>query len=620
MSIYEQALLVAIEAARDAGAHLRADFHRPGGPRGEGSHADADEEAEQLIRDRLLAFAPWPYLGEELGRSRNHSGDGPRHQWLVDPNDGTSAYLKGWRGSSVSIGLLRDGVPVLGVVYAFAYPDGRGDLFAWAEGCPFTRNGHEITIDLATSTDQTPAVVFVSQDADVHPLANATLVHPARYIALPSVAHRLARVAAGEGIAAVSLSRPCSWDYGAGHALLRAAGGVLLDENGNEVRYTSDGTSHVRYAVAGNPVVAAELCRRDWQPVLGVASVPPPPFWLARPQKGRAIADDGLLSRAQGCLLGQLAGDALGGLVEFKSVEAIRRLYPNGCRLMEDGGTWGNLAGQPTDDSEMALVLARTLIHLGRYDPGAVLDGYVRWFNDPQTWDRGGTISQALSAASRGSSIRDRLTLVEQHANPKRPSNGSLMRISPLGIFGTGRPAEAADWARADSRLTHPSPVCQGAVGVYFAAISAAIGEGLSPEECYRAALAEADRSNVSPEVRRALEAARQGPPVDFVTDQGLVVIALQNAFYQLLHAASFEEGVVDTIMHGGDTDTTAAIAGALLGAVHGREAVPESWVRALLTCRPLPETETAHPRSAEYWPVDVLILAEALLCAGKTA
>jgi ADP-ribosylglycohydrolase len=100
----------------------------------------------------------------------------------------------------------------------------------------------------------------------------------------------------------------------------------------------------------------------------------------------------------------------------------------------------------------------------------------------------------------------------------------------------------------------------------------------------------------------------------------GWVLIALQNAFYQLLHAPNVEEGVVDTVMRGGDTDTTAAIAGALLGAVHGLQGVPQRWVDTLLSCRPQPGTATAHPRPPEFWPVDALELAEALLAAGGTA
>lgn len=65
-----------------------------------------------------------------------------------------------------------------------------------------------------------------------------------------------------------------------------------------------------------------------------------------------------LLSRARGCLLGQLAGDSLGSLVEFKTAERIRELYPEGVTRMANGGAWNTLAGQPTDDSEMALAEA----------------------------------------------------------------------------------------------------------------------------------------------------------------------------------------------------------------------------------------------------------------------
>jgi ADP-ribosylglycohydrolase len=152
------------------------------------------------------------------------------------------------------------------------------------------------------------------------------------------------------------------------------------------------------------------------------------------------------------------------------------------------------------------------------------------------------------------------------------------------------------------------------------AAIAHAVATGCTPAECHAAALAEAERSNVHPDVRRALEAARVGPPPDFITLQGSVLIALQNAFYQLLHASSLEEGVIDTVMRGGDTDTTAAICGALLGAVHGREGVPGRWRRAILSCRPLRDSGTSHPQPPEFWPVDALELAEALLVVGERA
>jgi fructose-1,6-bisphosphatase/inositol monophosphatase family enzyme len=223
MTDLTEALAVAIEAARKAGALLCEEFHRPGGPRGSGGHAEIDLSAEELIQKRLLAAFLWSYRGEELGPSINATS---QFLWLVDPNDGTVSFLKGYRGSAVSIAALRDGVPVLGVVFAFGYPDDEGDLIAWAEGCPLTRNG-QTTVQLSKAgldaACNPPPVVFVSQDADKNSQANAECVHPARYIALPSIAYRLALVAAGDGVAAVSLNGPCGWDYAAGHALIRGA-------------------------------------------------------------------------------------------------------------------------------------------------------------------------------------------------------------------------------------------------------------------------------------------------------------------------------------------------------------------------------------------------------------
>jgi len=76
--------------------------------------------------------------------------------------------------------------------------------------------------------------------------------------------------------------------------------------------------------------------------------------------------DPGTLLRAQGCLLGQLAGDSLGSLVEFQSSEQIRFTIRRRSRTC-GWRTWGTIAGQPTDDSEMALMLARMLLKQKRY-------------------------------------------------------------------------------------------------------------------------------------------------------------------------------------------------------------------------------------------------------------
>jgi ADP-ribosylglycohydrolase/fructose-1,6-bisphosphatase/inositol monophosphatase family enzyme len=573
---------------------LRADFHRPGGPRGEKDKADADLEAERLIRARLQAFEPsWRFLGEETGAGGGAPGS---PVWLVDPNDGTRDYLLGRRGSAVSIGLAHEGRARLGVVYAFAYPDDRGDLFEWAEGCgPLRRQGRALEGALPASLGASD-VVLLSSGADRDPEGNLRGAAPARYRTLPSIAHRLAVVAAGEAAAAASVYAPGAWDYAAGQALLHAAGGRLVDERGREVGYDADGRSSTQRAFAGSPAVALELSRRPWELHGGGGE------WPVRLRRGEAVTDSGRLARAQGCLLGQVAGDSLGSLVEFESSGRIASVHRDGPRRLEDGGVWQTLAGQPTDDSEMALALARSIVARDGYDAEAARAAYGAWLASGP-FDVGDTVRAALEGRA----------LVESQAN------GSLMRASPLGVLAHAlAPAQAAELGSADSALTHPHPVCRDAVSAYVIALAAAVGRGLGPQEVHAEALAWA-RAHGATAVAEGLSRAAEEPPGCDTPQAGWVLVALQNAFFELLHARSLEDGVVATVRRGGDTDTNAAIAGALLGAVHGRDAVPAQWRVMVLSCR-AHRLRAHRPRPREYWPVDVMEIAERLLLAGEAA
>lgn len=260
---------------------------------------------------------------------------------------------------------------------------------------------------------------------------------------------------------------------------------------------------------------------------------------------------DPLFDRAAGCLMGQIAGDSLGGLVEFCSPATIRERYPDGPRLLEDGGTWNILAGQPTDDSEMALMLARLLAEAVEYDAEEARRRYLFWL-ESGPFDMGRTIALGL----RG------------HPDPDSQANGALMRVSPLGIFGATRHwHDVARWAQQDAALTHAHPVCQQANALYACLIAQAIRSGDSPQDLYAWLLRLARRQRLEPCLYDILEQAPHEAPADYVHKMGWVRIALHNALWQLLHAPTLEEGVVDTVRRGGDTDTNAAICGALLGA-----------------------------------------------------
>jgi ADP-ribosyl-[dinitrogen reductase] hydrolase len=631
---YSDALQQARAAAVEAAAILLVECRRPDGPRGSHGHCPADEDAEEHIRARLTAAFPgWGYLGEETAPMVQVAGE--PHVWLVDPNDGTSSMLQGYRGHAVSIALLRDGVPVLGVVRAVDAPDDGGDEFAWAEGCgPLLRNGNPLPPPAWPSALCPLDVVYVSQGADRHPLGNIPLVAPARFRHLGSIAYRLALVAAGEGVGAVSLNGLGSWDYAGGHALLRGVGGTLLDEHGAPVRYSRTGRGNTQHCFGGAPDVARALAAHDWSGAAGQGygeAAPLPGYEAVRVTPSELCHDSGRLRRAQGCLLGQVAGDSLGSLVEFQSPRQIEVRYPGGPRSLENGGTWRTLAGQPTDDSELALMLARTLAQRGSFDADAVASTYARWYHGwvheqaipgrawdwSRPFDIGNTTAAALGAVRATQMAQGgAAAAAESHANTASQANGALMRVSPLGIWGWNKdPSAVADAARADARLTHPHPVCQECSAIYVVAIAHAVATGADGPATYAFACGWAVEHCLEQTVLDWLLAASAGPPADFLHQQGWVCYAFQNAFSQLLHAASLEAGVVDTVRRGGDADTNGAIAGALLGAVWGRTHIPAQWRQMVLSCRPAPTYSVARqPRPALFWPVDVEQLAEQLL------
>jgi fructose-1,6-bisphosphatase/inositol monophosphatase family enzyme/ADP-ribosylglycohydrolase len=630
---YSRALEVAIAAAAEATQLLLRECARPDGPRGEPDHCPADDDAEALIRARLLAaFPKWGFLGEESGGQLPIAPE--NHIWLVDPNDGTRSMQLGFRAHAVAIGLLRDGLPVLGVVQAVDSPDDDGDRIVWAEGCgPLTRNGVPVRRVRWPARLNPHHVIMVSQTADRRPVGYLPPIEPARYRAVSSIAYRLALVASGDATAAVSLNGPSAWDYGAGHALLRGVGGVMVDEHGVEVTYGPDGGGKTRWCFAGGAAVVEHLRKQDWSTVsvrgFGPAA-PPPEFEPARLVPGHLIHESARLSRSQGCLLGSLAGDSLGALVKFELPDRIDRDHSQGGpRWLDDGGSQQLAGGQPTGGGELALLLARTLVRDGGFDPEAVAVNYARWLHgwdqdfappvDPwqRPFDAGATTRRALQAvtvddARSGSAAR----AAAAAADPTSQSSGALVRIGPLGIAGWRRDLnELAEAARADACLTHPHPICQESSALFAVTLAQAIRHGGTPDVVYERAREWAHAHCRQPAVTATLEWAAMMPPPNFAAEQGQVLVALQNAFYRLLHSTSLTDGVVTTVRAGAFADANGAVCVELLGAVHGREALPAQWRRLIITCRPMPGYPHIYqPRPATYWPTDTLVLAERLI------
>ena len=258
----EMLLSLVIGLVLQAGQLLKRERNRVGGPRGAGYTADVDAEIEAWLRPKLLNLVNGDYLGEETGSEI----EGNTYCWAVDPHDGTADFLKGADGSSISVGLLRDGIPVLGVVYAPILDQRDGECIAWAEGLPHVlRNGVPEPFDLSSATLD-GSYVMVSAAAILKHSLNTELCAPGQYLPMPSIAYRLARVAAGDGVCAVSLYPVKAYDVVAGHALLRGSGGDLFDQNGEPIRYSVDDQPERSWnrCFGGTPEVCVELSRRDW--------------------------------------------------------------------------------------------------------------------------------------------------------------------------------------------------------------------------------------------------------------------------------------------------------------------------------------------------------------------
>ena len=218
-----RALEEAMSAAVAAGGILRDDFHRPGGARGAVDKAEADTEAEKLIRAPLARGVPG--LGATWARRRAARGGRRRRADLAGRSQRRHARLPGRppgeRGVDRPAGRWPSGagrrvrVRRIPTTRATSSPGPR------AAG-PLRRNGRAVTAALPAALGPLD-VVLVSSGGDRDPETNLRCAAPARYRCVPSIAHRLALVAAGEAAAATSLFAPCAWDYGAGQALLRAA-------------------------------------------------------------------------------------------------------------------------------------------------------------------------------------------------------------------------------------------------------------------------------------------------------------------------------------------------------------------------------------------------------------
>jgi ADP-ribosyl-[dinitrogen reductase] hydrolase len=325
--------------------------------------------------------------------------------------------------------------------------------------------------------------------------------------------------------------------------------------------------------------------------------------------------DPAQMQRAVGALVGQAVGDALGAFAEFGPAGQYSQRFPSpvltGTGEMIGGGVFGWAPGEFTDDTQMALALAESIVaYGGKFDPGHTFERFVSWVQDAR--DVGSTTSAALRSGKPWHQAAE----AGHAAMGQSGGNGGVMRVVPVGIAGVL-------WGRIDTwviafdqaRLTHFDPgVGVGAAVVAELVRSAIVSgkfdthihsrvpgfsvlPGIPDEECGRYA---------------ALLSPKWSPFTDDGPSNGSAWTCVAQAVWAVRSTSSFADAVIAAINLGGDTDTVTAVTGAIAGAVYGLQGIPSRWVTAVNGSLRRPTGVVA-----EYTAMGLHDLARALLGRG---
>lgn len=190
--------------------------------------SDADHAVDRLLENRLRGARPtYGWLSEE---SEGDALPADRPSWIVDPIDGTRAFLSGQQHWCVCVALVRHGRPVVGVVHAPALRQ----TFAASVESGATLNGDAIAV---SGRRRLEASVVLANRAAFRPERWSIPLPHLESASLASLALRLCSVATGAADAALALTYKHDWDLAAGDLIVCEAGGKVSDLTGNPLYY-----------------------------------------------------------------------------------------------------------------------------------------------------------------------------------------------------------------------------------------------------------------------------------------------------------------------------------------------------------------------------------------------
>ena len=293
------------------------------------------------------------------------------------------------------------------------------------------------------------------------------------------------------------------------------------------------------------------------------------------------------LEQIKAVMIGHAIGDALGVPVEFCEREELKT---NPVVDMRGYGTYPVPAGSWSDDTSMSIAALDSLAK-GTVNLGEIMDNFVEWVEEGkytptgESFDIGRTCLQAIRAYLICHKT-DECGQIGEYSN----GNGSLMRIHPFALFAIAKGmtlGKSLDVIREGSIITHAHPRSIYGCGIYSMVLwdilrgadkasipstienASVLFDGIYPEESEHYEWAFYKKLTTKIE--------------DEISGSGYVVNTLEAALWCLLTTNSYKECVLKAVNLGEDTDTVAAIAGGLAGALYGYDAIPQEWKDTLI-------------------------------------
>ena len=197
----------------------------------------ADIEINSIIKDKLVSLYPnIPIISEESDLNKNDFLK--KMYWLIDPIDGTSSFAKKLDGYTINIALIEVGVPILGII---AHPPSNTIWFGSEKNAIVFKDNIEKKIKtLDLNKNNIKVILSYNYDKKTKSLVDQL---PHSHIAYISSSLKFCKLAEGKAHLYPRLQSISKWDIAAGDAILRSAGGTVLNKKGNEIRYDSKSLS-----------------------------------------------------------------------------------------------------------------------------------------------------------------------------------------------------------------------------------------------------------------------------------------------------------------------------------------------------------------------------------------